>query len=93
MRGRILIIFHEDARAHEKSHWHQENIANAKNFSDSVDMKTRNKFENLDSAKDEAIQSNRTKLRSNLKIVIYCGTDDFSIRGKLSQSGNFQRSA
>lgn len=82
--------FHEDAREHAKSYWHQESITNAKNFTDSIEMKKKNIIEHLDAARAEIIQINRTELGSILKTIIYCGTHDLSLRGKLSESGNFE---
>lgn len=82
--------FHEDARAHAKSQFHQEAVNDAKNFCDSMEMKKKNVIEHLDSTIAEQIQINRTKLKSILKTIIFCGSHDISLRGKLSQSGNFE---
>lgn len=53
-------------------------------------MKKKSVIEYLDSAKAKVSQSNRTKFRSILKTIMYCGTHDLSLRKKLSQSGNFE---
>ncbi|XP_018406788.1 PREDICTED: 52 kDa repressor of the inhibitor of the protein kinase-like, partial [Cyphomyrmex costatus] len=44
----------------------------------------------LNDANNELIVKNRDKLRSIISSIVFCGTHDLALRGKQSDSGNFQ---
>lgn len=82
--------FHEDARKHEKSSWHIESTGKAKSFCESIELKRKSVVEQIDSGVSEIVNANRTKLKSILTTLVFCGTHDLPIRGKLSDEGNFE---
>lgn len=70
--------------------WHTEATTAAKFFENTITLKKKNVFEQINTAAHKIISDNRVILKSITQTLIFCGTHDISIRGKESNSGNFQ---
>jgi len=82
--------FHDSAKKHSQTEWHKEAIMKSKLFSDVITNKKKSIDLQLNDANNELIVKNRDKLRSIISSIVFCGTHDLVLRGKQSDSGNFQ---
>lgn len=80
---------HASCENHVKSEWHREAVERSKSFMDAVTNRL-NVREQIDTAYQERIKRNREKLSSILSSIIFCGTHDLPLRGKLPDSGVFR---
>lgn len=81
---------HDEAKKHVSSRWHTEATTAATFFENTITLKKKNVFEQINTAAHKIISDNRVILKSITQTLIFCGTHDISIRGKESDSGNFQ---
>lgn len=81
---------HNSAKKHSQTDWHKEAIMKSKLFSDIIKNKKKSIDLQLNNANNELIIKNRNKLRPIISSIIFCSTHDLALRGKQSDSGNFQ---
>ena len=80
--------FNNIAKDYKKSGWHKGSIRDAENFQKIKKFPSKQITSQLDLALKNKIEENRRKLRPILSTIIFCGTNDLSLRGKDSESGN-----
>ncbi len=81
--------FHEYAAAHVSSSWHKNSTKDATNFLKVMKGEKLSVDLQINTHAAELIRENRMKLKSILSAIIFCGTHDIALRGKMSDTGNF----
>lgn len=82
--------FHEAARTHANSELHKFASIEVNNVMSITEGKKLPIHLQVHSAADASIEENRKKLFSIASTIVFCGTSDIPLRGKLSETGNFQ---
>jgi len=80
--------FHDEAKAHMRTQWHKDATVDANNFVYHCKKPEENVAGLVDSNYRMIIESNRLKLCSLLKGILFCATHDIALRGKQADSGN-----
>lgn len=82
--------FHESARNHAQSEWHQQAVAEAISLIAITDKKKLSIVNAISQSRADIIAKNREKLGSIVRTIVFCGTHDLALRGKASNEGNFR---
>ena len=83
--------FNECARNHMSCRWHVNSTADAQNFMRIKRNPNQEIICQLDSSINRTVESNRKKLLSILSSIIFCGTNDITLRGKYDTKGNLKQ--
>lgn len=82
--------FHEAVQYHVNSQWHKFSTIEANNVMSITDGKQQAINLQVHSAAHNTIKENKEKIFSIVSTIVFCGTNDIPLRGKLSTTGNFQ---
>ena len=80
--------FHDEAKDHLRTQWHKSAAEDANNFVRFCNKPEENISSQINSVYRKTTESNRTKLHSLLKGILFCGMHDIALRGKQADSGN-----
>ena len=80
--------FHDEAKAHMRSHWHQAATEDAINFMGLCENPEENVVGQINANYRATIEHNRLILNSLLKGILFCAMHDIALRGKTAKSGN-----
>ena len=80
--------FHDEAKAHMRSHWHQAATEDAINFMRLCENPEENVVGQINANYRATIEHNRLILNSLLKGILFCAMHDIALRGKTAKSGN-----
>ena len=75
--------FHNCAQKHVSSAWHRQAPEDATRFLNTVLHPERRVHSLLNNAFNATVSSNRAKLEPILSSIIFCGTHDIALRGRL----------
>ena len=80
--------FHDEAKGHMHSHWHQATTDDAINFMRLCENPEENAVGQINANYRATIKHNRLILISLLKGILFCAMHDIALRGKTAKSGN-----
>ena len=80
--------FHDEAKAHMRSHWHQAATEDAINFMRLCENPEENVVGQINANYRATIEHYRLILNSLLKGILFCAMHDIALRGKTAKSGN-----
>ena len=80
--------FHDEAKGHMHSHWHQAATEDAINFMRLCENPEENAVGQIIANYKATIKHNRLILNSLLKGILFCTMHDIALRGKTAKSGN-----
>lgn len=82
--------FTEAARNHVQSDWHKSALLEGSSLMAIRDESAQSIATCLSKSRQDLIESNRLKLGSIVRTIVFCGTHDLPLRGKESTDGNFR---
>lgn len=81
--------FSEQYKIHLSTEWHSNSVQKLNNFLKLMDQPQKSIVCQISKHSREKIEENRKVLSSIVSSIVFCGTHDISLRGKLSDKGNF----
>ena len=81
--------FTEQYKIHLASEWHAESLEKTTLFLNVINNKSVSVINQLNEKRQMEIDSNRNILKSIISTIVFCGTHDMPLRGRLNDEGNF----